>query len=168
MRGAIGHSAMCNQRSRLEVNHTAAHSLTTFSWDFYFQCFTPETSFQLPDPPIFPGLRGCSAFPPKRCFCSLFRFVFPAIVECLSDPISPAGLRDVASLHPFLHNLPFLFRGSIYAWFPAHAASCVEALNHTEFGSLVSAGSTTILSLSSPSSLVECVRMASDAHWDCA
>src|SRR6202034_1282764 len=28
----------------------------------------------------------------------------------------------------FLHNLPLLFRGSIYAWFPAHVASCWEAL----------------------------------------
>lgn len=31
-------------------------------------------------------------------------------------------------------------RGSIYAWFPDHVASCVEALNHTEFGSLVWTG----------------------------
>ncbi len=57
--------------------------------------------------------------------------------------MSPTSLRDVPALQPFLHNLLLLFRGSIYAWFPAHAASCLEALNHTEFGSLVSAGSTT-------------------------
>ena len=31
-------------------------------------------------------------------------------------------------MHPFLHDLPLLFRGSIYVWFPAHAASCWEAL----------------------------------------
>ena len=39
--------------------------------------------------------------------------------------------------HTFLHDLPLIFRGSIYAWFPAHAASCLEALNHTEFSGLV-------------------------------
>jgi hypothetical protein len=64
----------------------------------------------------------------------LFGFVFPIVVECLSDPISPANLRDVPALDPFLYDLPLLFRGSIYVRLPAHVASCSEALNHTDFG----------------------------------
>src|SRR5450755_207964 len=92
---------------------------------------------------ILLGLRGGSASPPKRCLCSLFRFILPAIEQIRSNAVTPARLRDVSALDAFLDDLPLLFRGSIYAWFPAHAASCLEALNHTEFGSLVSAGCTT-------------------------
>jgi hypothetical protein len=78
-----------------------------------------------------------------RCLCSLFRFIFQAVVAGLSGPIPPASLGDLPALHPFLHDLPLLFRSLIYAWFPAYLASSSEALNRTEFGSLVSAGSTT-------------------------
>src|SRR5450432_1961709 len=97
---------------------------------------------------VFLGFRGGSASPPKRCLRSLFRFILPAIEKSRSDPVTPTRLRDVPALDAFLDDLPLLFRGSIYAWFPAHAASCLEALNHTEFGSLVSAGSTTVIAVS--------------------
>ena len=56
--------------------------------------------------------------------------------------VSPAGPKDVPALHPLLNNLPTLFRGPVHARFPARVASSSEALNHTEFGILVSAGST--------------------------
>src|SRR5271156_6604857 len=52
----------------------------------------------------------------------------PAIEQIRSDPVTSARLRDVSALDAFLHDLPLLFRGSIYAWFPAHGASCLEAL----------------------------------------
>jgi hypothetical protein len=42
--------------------------------------------------------------------------------------MTPTRLRDVPTLDAFLRDLPFLFGGSIYAWFPAHVASCWEAL----------------------------------------
>src|SRR5450755_3741506 len=89
------------------------------------------------------GFRRGSAFTPKRCLGSLLCFILPAIEQIRSNAVTPTRLRDVPAFDTFLDDLPLLFRGSIYAWFPAHAASCLEALNHTEFGSLVSAGSTT-------------------------
>src|SRR5271155_2190238 len=92
---------------------------------------------------ILLGFRRGSASPPKRCLRSLFRFILPAIEQIWSYRVTPTRLRDVPTLDAFLHDLPLLFRGSIDAWCPAHVASCLEALNHTEFGSLVSAGSTT-------------------------
>jgi hypothetical protein len=42
--------------------------------------------------------------------------------------VTPTRLRDVPALDTFLHDLPLLFRGSIYAWFSAHGASYLEAL----------------------------------------
>ena len=42
--------------------------------------------------------------------------------------MTPTRLRDVPALDAFLNDLPLLLRGSIYAWFPAHIASCLEAL----------------------------------------
>src|ERR1700691_6417852 len=69
-----------------------------------------------------------SASPPKRCLRSLLRFILPAIEQVRSDPVTPTRLRDVPTFDSFLYNLPLLFRGSIYAWFPAHVASCWEAL----------------------------------------
>src|SRR5271156_4291352 len=89
------------------------------------------------------GFRGRSASPPKRCLGSLFCFVLPAIEQIRSNAVAPARLRHIPALDAFLDDLPLLFRGSIYAWFPAHVASCLEALNHTESGSPVLAGSTT-------------------------
>jgi hypothetical protein len=83
------------------------------------------------------GFRRGRAFPPKRCVCSLIRFNLPPLEQIRSDPVTPTRLRDVAALDSFLDDLPLLFRSSIYTRFPAHAASCLEALNHTEFGSLV-------------------------------
>src|SRR5260370_2608114 len=74
------------------------------------------------------GFRGGSASPPKRCLCSLLRFILPAIEKIRSDPVTATRLGDIPALDAFLHDLPFLFRGSIYAWFPAHVASCFEAL----------------------------------------
>ena len=74
------------------------------------------------------GFRRGSASPPKRCLRSLFRFILPAIEQIRSDPVTPTRLRDVPALDSFLHDLPLLFRGSIYAWFPAHGASYLEAL----------------------------------------
>src|SRR5271154_6613919 len=90
------------------------------------------------------GFRGRSASPPKRCLGSLFCFVLPAIEQIRSNAVAPARLRHIPALDAFLDDLPLLFRGSIYAWFPAHVASCLEALNHTESGSPVLAGSTTL------------------------
>jgi hypothetical protein len=77
---------------------------------------------------IFLGFRRDSAFPPKLCLCSLFRFILPAIEQIRSDPMTPTRLRDVPALNASLHDPPLLFRGSIYKWFPAHIASCLEAL----------------------------------------
>src|SRR5260370_12231685 len=74
------------------------------------------------------SFRRGSASPPKRCLRSLLCFILPAIEQIRSDPMTPTRLRDVPALDPFLHDLPLLFRGSIYAWFPAHVASCLEAL----------------------------------------
>jgi len=48
----------------------------------------------------------------------------------------PARLRDVSALDTFLDDLPLLFEGPIYAWFPAQAAPVLETLNHTGFGCL--------------------------------
>jgi transposase InsO family protein len=42
--------------------------------------------------------------------------------------VPPTRLRNIPALDAFLHDLPVLFRGTIYAWFPAHVASCLEAL----------------------------------------
>src|SRR6266481_4335344 len=74
------------------------------------------------------GFRRGSASPPKRCLRSLFRLILPAIEQIRSDPVTPTRLRDVPTLDAFLHDLPLLFRGSIYTWFPAHGASCLETL----------------------------------------
>src|SRR5258708_38874938 len=73
---------------------------------------------------ILLGFRRGSASPPKRCLRSLLRFILPAIEKSRSNPVTPTRLRDVPALDAFLHDLPLLFRGSIYAWFPAHVASC--------------------------------------------
>src|SRR5580658_5009721 len=88
----------------------------------------PPPPFQLPDAAILLGFPRGSASPPKRCLCSLFRFVLPAIEKRRGNLITPARLGDVPALDPLLHNLPLLFRSPIYAWFPAHVASCWEAL----------------------------------------
>jgi chromosome segregation ATPase len=55
---------------------------------------------------------------------------FYAEVEEYRNRINQTG-EDAAALiraseatFAFLHDLPLLFRGSIYAWFPAHVASC--------------------------------------------
>src|ERR1700730_11715923 len=75
------------------------------------------------------GCDGPSRFPPrqrfspKRCLRSLFRFILPAIEQIRSDPVTPTSLRHVPALNAFLHDLPLLFRGSIYTWFPVHVAS---------------------------------------------
>jgi hypothetical protein len=42
--------------------------------------------------------------------------------------VTPTCLRDVSALDAFLYDLPLFFWGSIYAWFPAYVASCLEAL----------------------------------------
>src|SRR5260370_30610079 len=76
---------------------------------------------------VLRGSRSGSASPPKRCFRSLFRFILPAIEQIRSYRVTPTRLRDVPTLDAFLHDLPLLFRGSIYSWFPAHVASCLEA-----------------------------------------
>src|ERR1700676_5540242 len=89
------------------------------------------------------GFRRGSASPPKRCLRSLLRFVLPAIEQIRSDPVTPTRLRNVPALEAFLHDLPLLFRGSIYAWFPAHVASCLEALILPNRRCPVLAGSTT-------------------------
>ena len=47
-----------------------------------------------------------------------------ASVRDAQRPVTPTCLRDVPALDTFLHDLPLLFRGSIYAWFPARVASC--------------------------------------------
>jgi hypothetical protein len=36
--------------------------------------------------------------------------------------MTPTRLRHVPALDAFLHDLPLLFRESIYVWFPAHVA----------------------------------------------
>jgi hypothetical protein len=77
---------------------------------------------------ILLGFRRGSASPSKRCLCSLFRLILPAIEQIRSDPVTPTCLRDVSALDAFLYDLPLFFWGSIYAWFPAYVASCLEAL----------------------------------------
>ena len=43
----------------------------------------------------------------------------------------PARLRDVSALDSFLHDLPLLFGGPFYEWFPAHVASLFGGPDHT-------------------------------------
>ena len=81
---------------------------------------------------ILLGFRRGSASPPKRCLCSLLCFILPPIEQIRSDPLTATRLRNVPALDAFLDHLPLLFRGSIYAWFPAHVASCLEALHRLE------------------------------------
>src|ERR1017187_2072818 len=99
---------------------------------------------------VFFGFRGGRASPPPPGPGAPFRLLLPAIEQIRSDPVTPTRLRDIPALDAFLNDLPFLFCGTIYAWFPAHVASCLEALNHTEFGSLVLVGSPTDLSFGLP------------------
>src|SRR5262244_3922273 len=54
---------------------------------------------------------------PSRASVSMkFRLILPAVAQRLSDAISPASLGNIPALHPFLHDLPLLFRGAIYPW----------------------------------------------------
>src|SRR5271168_241588 len=92
---------------------------------------------------VFLSFRGGRASPPKRGLGSLFRFILPAIKQIRSNAMTPTRLRDVSTLEAFLHDLPCLFRGSIYAWFPAHVASCFGGPDLTSFRCPVLAGSTT-------------------------
>src|SRR5271163_1161583 len=92
---------------------------------------------------IFLGFRGGRASPPKRGLGSLFRFVLPAIEQIRSNPVTSTRLRNIPALNTFLHHLPFLFRGTIYAWFSAHVASCFGGPDFTQLRRLVLAGSTT-------------------------
>src|SRR5271156_6741253 len=96
---------------------------------------------------IFLGFRGGRASPPKRGLGSLFRFVLPAIEQIRSNPVTSTRLRNIPALNTFLHHLPFLFRGTIYAWFSAHVASCFGGPDFTQLKRLVLAGSTTASSL---------------------
>src|ERR1700691_2650107 len=91
---------------------------------------------------LFAFGRG-SASPPKRCLCSLLGFILPAIEKIRSNPVTPTRLRDVPALDAFLHDLPLLFRGSIYAWFPAHLASCLGGPDSTQLRCPVLEGSNT-------------------------
>jgi hypothetical protein len=52
----------------------------------------------------------------------------------LNDPTSSTSLGPVSAFHSFPHNLALLFWDAIYAWFPSHADSWSEALNHPEIG----------------------------------
>src|ERR1700676_1217487 len=66
-------------------------------------------------------------------------------LDCSRDLLK-VSVREIPLADAFLHDLPLLFRGSIYAWFPAHAASCLEALILPNLRCPVSAGSTTLIS----------------------
>jgi len=66
----------------------------------------------------------------------LFRFHFPAIKQIRSDSVPPARLRHVPTLYAFLHDLPLLFRGAIYAWSPAYGASIGGRFYLTEVSSV--------------------------------
>ena len=78
-----------------------------------------QRSFQLPDAAILLGFGRGRASPPKRGRGSLFRFILPAVEQIRSNAVTPARLRDVPALDAFLDDLPLLFGGSLYAWFPA-------------------------------------------------
>jgi hypothetical protein len=78
--------------------------------------------------PAFVPVAGCGdpsrfrprpRFFPKRGLGSLFRFILPAVEQIRSNAVTPAHLRDVPALDAFLDDLPLLFGGSLYAWFPA-------------------------------------------------
>jgi hypothetical protein len=64
----------------------------------------------LPDAAILLGFRGGRAFTPKRGLGSLFSVILPAIKKICSNAVTPARLRDVSALQPFLEDLAFLFR----------------------------------------------------------
>jgi hypothetical protein len=56
------------------------------------------------------GFRGGRASTPKRGLGFLLCFIFPAIKQIRSNTVTPARLRDVPALQPFLDDLPLLFR----------------------------------------------------------
>src|SRR5512146_67542 len=85
---------------------------------------TTQRPFQLFDPfsLLFIRPRGC-ALPPKRSQCTLFHFVFPAVVQRRSDLMLAASLSYIAALHGFHHNLKLLFRSSLDLRSSSHLAS---------------------------------------------
>ena len=56
---------------------------------------------------------------PAECFQEPPRSELCSVVRRQRHVLSAAALGQ----HPFLHDLQFLFRGSIHTRFPAHAAS---------------------------------------------
>ena len=88
------------------------------------------------------GCSGGSASPPKRCLCSLFCFILPAIKQIRSDPVTSTRLRDILALDALLQDLPLLLGGSIYSWFPAHVASCFGGPDSTQMTCSALEGST--------------------------
>ena len=52
----------------------------------------------------------------------------PTEIPGWRNAMPSACLQDISTLDGFLHDLPLLFGGSIYAWSSAHDASCLEAL----------------------------------------
>jgi hypothetical protein len=113
-----------HQLSRLGMNCTAAHSPTTFFGISISSDFRPSVLSNCRMRWSFSVSAAAALLPPSTCLCSLLCFVLPPIKQIRSDPMATTRLRDVATLDAFLDDLPLLFGGSIYAWFPAHAASC--------------------------------------------
>src|SRR5216684_7133565 len=93
-----------------------------------------QRPFQLLDPLLLLdiGLRGCAS-PPKRSLGSRFHFVLPTVIEIGSDLVLAAGLRHVAALQTFQHNLPLLFRGSLDSRLSRHSRLLAEAPSLTNF-----------------------------------
>src|SRR5512143_1677862 len=93
-----------------------------------------QRPLQLLDPLLLLGigLRGCAS-PPKRSLGSGFHFILPAVIEIGSDLVLAAGLRHVAALQSFQHNLPFLFRGSLDSRLSRHSRLLAEAPSLTNF-----------------------------------
>src|SRR5713101_4430326 len=95
---------------------------------------TAQCPLQLLDPLLLLGIgpRGCAS-PPQRSLGSGFHFVFPAVIEIGSDLVLAAGLRNVAALQTFQHNLPLLFRGSLDSGLSRHSRLLAEAPSLTNF-----------------------------------
>src|ERR1700683_786004 len=65
------------------------------------------------------GFGRGSASPPKRCLCSLLRFILPTIDQIRSDSLTPARLRDVPTLvQQILRRIAYLIHrakeGNVY------------------------------------------------------
>jgi hypothetical protein len=92
---------------------------------------------------LFLEVPDCAAPPLKlRSFPSTTSFIIPREADrwwpATVAPASKSWMKPrpaTANRQP--RSFFRFFRGLIYAWFPAHLASWMEALNHARFGGLV-------------------------------